>query len=220
MLIVRRLVRRSLLALILAAGAAGPAIAQPPFPRQSPRPNAWASLSVGLYNLQEIFDPESNSVWDFGNIFQFRGSLEREFQRGTTIGVAATLARAPLTYDGPECVCDADLTLWQALALFRLGGGRSFGLHQVIEIAAGVSGFSNFSARTGSSIGPGTTIDPTFKIGYGLGYPLGPNLEFNLVQEVGLMLHERGERAAGDESNVPRTWSTRVGIRYGLGTRR
>jgi hypothetical protein len=174
---------------------------------------------VGLYNLQAIYDPDSDAVWDFGNIFQFRGTLEREFQRGTTLGIAGTLARAPLTYSGPACVCDADVTLWQALALFRLGGGGGIGLHQVIELAAGVTGFTNFSSRDGGSI-DGTGIDPTFKIGYGLGYPLGPNLEFNLVQEVGLMLHERGDRAAGDESNVPRTWSTRVGIRYGLGTRR
>jgi hypothetical protein len=212
-------VRRFALALLLLTAAAAPAIAQPPFPRAPARPNAWASLAVGLYNVQEIFDPESSSVWDFGNIFQFRGTLEREFRRGTSFGVAATVARAPLTYEGPECVCDADLTLWQALALFRLGGG-GIGLHQVIELAAGVTGFSSFSRRDGGAIGPGTIVDPTFKIGYGLGYPLAPNTEFTLVQEVGLMLHQRGDRAAGDESNVPRTWSTRVGIRYGLGTRR
>jgi hypothetical protein len=90
----------------------------------------------------------------------------------------------------------------------------------VIELAAGVTGFSSFSARDGESIGPETVIDPTFKLGYGLGFPLAWNLEFMLVQEVGLMLHERGDRAAGDESNVPRTWATRVGIRYGLGNRR
>jgi hypothetical protein len=166
-----------------------------------------------------MYDPESDSVWDFGNVFEFRGSLEREFQRGQSFGVVATLARAPLTYDGPECQCDADVTLWQALALFRIGG-RGIGLHQVIELAAGITGFSGFSARDGESIGPGTVIDPTFKIGYGLGFPLAWNLEFMLVQEVGLMLHERGDRAAGDESSVPRTSSTRVGIRYGLGSRR
>jgi hypothetical protein len=95
------------------------------------------------------------------------------------------------------------------------------GFHQIIELAAGVTGFSNLSRRTGTgSIGTGTAIDPTFKIGYGLGFPLARNTEFTLVQEVGLMLHERGDRAAGDESNVPRTLSTRVGIRYGLGFRR
>lgn len=214
------MVRRFALGLLLLATAT-PVLAQPPFPRLPLRPNTWASLSVGLYNLGDIYDPESDAVWDFGNIFQFRGALERELQRGTSFGVAGTLARAPLTYVGPECQCDADLTLWQVLGLFRLGGGGSMGFHQIIELAAGVTGFSNLSRRTGTgSIGAGTAIDPTFKIGYGLGIPLARNTEFTLVQEVGLMLHERGDRAAGDESNVPRTWSTRVGVRYGLGFRR
>jgi hypothetical protein len=213
------MVRRFAIGLLL-LGVATPALAQAPFPRIPARPIAWGSLSVGLYNLQDIYDPESNAAWDFGNIVQFRGSLEREFQRGTAFGIAGTLARAPLTYDGPECQCDADLTLWQVLALFRIGGG-GLGFHQIVELAAGVTGFSNFSRRGGTgSIGPGSVIDPTFKIGYGLGFPLAQNTEFILVQEVGLMLHERGDRAAGDESSVPRTWSTRVGIRYGLGARR
>jgi hypothetical protein len=213
------MIRRFALGLFLLVMAT-PAAAQSPFPRIPLRPNAWASLSVGLYNLGDIYDPESDAVWDFGNIFQFRGTLEREFRRGTSFGVAGTLARAPLTYNGPECQCDADVTLWEVLGLLRLGGG-GIGFHQVIELAAGVTGFSNLSRRTGTgSIGGGSVIDPTFKIGYGLGFPLARNTEFTLVQEVGLMLHERGDRAAGDESNVPRTWSTRVGIRYGLGTRR
>jgi hypothetical protein len=213
------MVRRFALALLLLAAAAAPSMAQPPFPRVPVRPNAWASLSVGLYQVQDIIDPESSSRWDFGTIFQVRGTLEREFQRGTTFGVAATLARAPLTYAGPECVCDADLTLWQALALFRIGGS-GIGLHQVIELAAGVTGFSSFSRRDGGPISPGTVIDPTFKIGYGFGYPLSPNTELTLVQDIVFMLHQRGDRAAGDDSNVPRAWSTRIGLRYGLGTRR
>ena len=210
--------RRLTLALLLLAAAPAAAAAQVPFPRRASEPPAWTSLSVGLFQVQNIYDPESNSGWDFGNIVQFRGTLERTFARGTSFGVAATLARAPLSYTGPECaLCDADLTLWQALALFRLGGGAGFGLHQVIELTAGVTGFSNFSRRDGGAIGPGTVVDPTFKIGYGLGYSLSPNAQFTLLQEVGLMIHRRGERPAGDESNVPRTYATRIGLRFGLG---
>ena len=209
--------RRVILTVLLLGAVTGPTGAQVPIPRRPTGPTAWTSLSVGLFQVQDIFDPQSNSVWDFGTIVQFRGTLERDFQRGTSLGVAATLARAPLSYSGPECaVCDADLTLWQALALFRIGGG-GLGLHQVIEIAAGVTGFSNFSRRDGGAIGPGTVVDPTFKIGYGLGYSLSPNTQVTLLQEVGLMIHERGDRPAGDESNVPRTWATRVGLRFGLG---
>ncbi|MFN2567032.1 MAG: hypothetical protein ABR499_18700 [Gemmatimonadaceae bacterium] len=208
--------RRITLALVLLLAASAPLGAQGRFPGRPAGPTAWTSLSIGLFQLQDMYDPGSNSAWDFGTIVQFRGTLERDFQRGTSFGVAATLARAPLTYDGPECAgCDADLTLWQALALFRIGGGVGF--HQVIEIAAGVTGFSNFSRRDGGTIGPGTVVDPTVKIGYGFGYPLSANTQFTLVQEVGLMVHRRGDRPAGDESNVPRTWATRIGLRVGLG---
>jgi hypothetical protein len=212
------MLRRVTLALILLASAGGPSAAQERFPQFPTRPNAWTSLSIGLFQLQDMYDPESNSAWDFGTIVQFRGSLERDFQRGTSVGVAASLARAPLSYAGPDCTfCDADVTLWQVLALFRIGGGRSVGLHQVIEIGAGVTGFSGFRQRGGDEIGPGTVVDPTFSIGYGLGYSLSPNTQFTLLQEVGLMIHRRGDRPAGDESNVPRTYSTRIGLRFGLG---
>jgi hypothetical protein len=212
--------RRFTLALLfVAVGSATTAArssAQVPFPRRAVAPSAWTSLSVGLLQVQTMYDPDSDSEWDFGNVVQFRATIERDLQRGTSLGLAVAYARAPLTYAGPDCPrCDAAAGLWQALALFRIGGG--LGLHQVIEIGAGVTGFSSFRRERGGSLAPGTTIDPTFSIGYGLGYPLSPNTQFILLQEVALMIHERGDRPAGDESNMPRTWATRVGIRYGLG---
>lgn len=210
------MLRRVTVALIVLAAAGVPSGAQVRFPERAVRPNAWTSLSVGLYQLQNMFDPASNSAWDFGNIVQFRGTLERDLQRGTSLGVAVTFARAPLTYDGLDCpFCDADVALWQALALFRIGGG--IGLHQVIELGAGVTGFSNFQRRGGGRLAPQTVVDPTFSIGYGLGYSLSPSTQLTLLQEVGLMVHRRGDRPAGDESNMPRTYATRVGLRFGLG---
>jgi hypothetical protein len=209
--------RRARVVVLLLAAASAPLPAQVRFPTAPTRPTAWTSLSIGLFSLQNVYDPESNSTWDFGNIVQFRGTLERDFQRGMSFGLVGTLARAPLTYAGPECTCDADLTLWQALGVVRLGGGGSLGLHQVIELAGGVTGFSSFSERGGAAIGPGTVVDPTFLIGYGLGYTFSPNTQFMLVQEVGLMIHRRGDRPAGDESNLPRTYTTRIGFRFGLG---
>lgn len=208
--------RRVTLTLILFAFASVPLPAQERFPRLPTRPTAWTSLSVGLFNLQDMYDPGSNSVWDFGNIIQFRGTLERDLQRGSAIGIALTYARAPLTYSGPDCICDADANVWQALALFRMGGG-TIGLHQVIELEAGVTGFASFTERDGGDLAPGHVVDPTFNIGYGFGYTLGPNTQLTLVQEVGLLVHRRGDRPAGDESNVPRAWATRIGLRYGLG---
>lgn len=212
------MLRRVTLALILLVSASAPLGAQERFPRLPPRATTWASATVGLYRIPNVlFDPASNSDWDFGSIVQFRGTLERDFRPGTSLGVAVTYARAPVTYDGPDCsVCDADVALWQALALFRMGGG-GIGLHQVIEIGAGVSGFSNFQQRGGGRLAPATVIDPTVSIGYGLGYSFSPNTQFMLVQEVGLMVHRRGNRPAGDESNLPSTYATRIGLRFGLG---
>jgi hypothetical protein len=215
------MLRRVTLALTLLASAGAPAAAQERFPRLPTRATTWTSLSVGLYRLPVIFDPGTNSDWDFGSIIQFRGTLERDFQRGTSLGAAVTYARAPLTYNGPDCVapCDADVALWQALALFRMGGGV-MGLHQIIEIGAGVTGFSNFQRRGGGRLAPESIVDPTVSIGYGLGYSFSPNTQFTLLQEVGLMVHRRGSRPAGDESNLPSTYATRIGLRFGLGGRR
>jgi hypothetical protein len=211
------MIRRFTLALLLVAAASAPSAGQVPPPRRPVVPNAWGSLSVGLFQVQEIFDPESASAWDFGNIVQFRGTLERDFQRGMSLGVAASYALAPLTYDGPDCsFCDADVPLWEALALLRIGGG-GFGLHQIFELAAGITGFGAFRARDGGRLDPETMIDPTFKIAYGFGYPLSASTQFTLLQEFGLMVHRRGDRPAGDESNMPRTWATRIGLRVGLG---
>jgi hypothetical protein len=209
--------RRFTLAVAALVVAGAPAAAQVRFPTRPLEPTAWTSLSVGLVRVQDIYDPETDAVWDFGNVVQFRGTLEREFQRGASFGIAATLARAPLTYRGSACgECDADALVWQALGLFRIGGGR-FGLHQVIEVGAGVTGFSSFQARDGDDLGTGTVIDPTFMIGFGLGYSLSPTTQFLFVQDIGLMLHERGDRAAGDESNLPIAYTTRVGLRFALG---
>jgi hypothetical protein len=212
---------RVALALFVAGALVQPIGAQERFPVRLVSPTTWTSLSVGLYRLPTIFDPTSTSDWDFGSIVQFRGSFERDFQRGAALGVAATYARAPLTYDGPDCAfCDADVSMWQALALFRLGVGGSARFHQVIELAAGVTGFSNFQARDGGRLAPRTVVDPSLSIGYGFAYAFAPNTQFTLVQEVGLMLHRRGMRPAGDESNTPSTYATRIGLRFGLGRSR
>jgi hypothetical protein len=212
------MLRRVTLALILLASASVPLAAQERFPRLPPRARTWASATIGLYRIPGVlFDPTSNSQWDFGSIVQFRGTLERDFRPGASLGIAATYARAPLTYAGPDCpLCDADASLWQALALFRIGGG-GIGLTQIIEIGAGVTGFSNFQRRGGEALAAKTVVDPTFNIGYGLGFLLSPNTQLTLVQEVGLMVHRRGNRPAGDESNIPSTYATRIGLRFGVG---
>jgi hypothetical protein len=208
-----------LLLVVLASAAVVPAAAQERFPvLRRTGPNGWASLSVGLLQLQEMYDPPSNSGWDFGNIIQYRGTLERNLRRGMSVGLALTYARAPLTYVGPDCsFCDASAGLWQALALFRIGGTGIVGFHQVIELEAGVTGFGSFRDQGGGNLAPEGIIDPTFNIGYGLGYSIAPNTQLTLVQQVGLIVHKKGDRPAGDETNMPRSYSTRIGLRVGLG---
>jgi hypothetical protein len=208
-----------LLLIVLTSAAVVPAAAQERFPvlRRS-GPNGWASLSVGLMQLQEMYDPPSNSAWDFGNIIQYRGTLERNLQRGMSVGLTLSYARAPLTYVGPDCsLCDAGADLWQALALFRIGSSGIVGFHQVIELEAGVTAFSSFRDQGRGVLAPEGIIDPTFNIGYGLGYSIAPNTQLTLVQQVGLIVHKSGDRPAGDESNMPRSYSTRIGLRVGLG---
>jgi hypothetical protein len=211
----------TVLATLLSAAAAGaPAAAQERFPvARRAGPTAWASLSVGLFQVSTMYDPTSNSDWDFGSIVQFRGSLEREIQRSASLGAVASFARAPLTYFGPECAagCNADAGVWQALALFRIGGGGMFGLHQVIELEAGATGFTNFRENGGTALSPRSVVDPTFNLGYGFGYSFSPNTQLTVVQQFGLMVHRKGDRPNGDESNVPRTSVTRIGVRLGLG---
>jgi hypothetical protein len=212
------MLRRGVLAFLIIGALGEPLRAQERFPVRLVMPTTWTSLSIGLYRLPIIFDPSSNSDWDFGSIVQFRATFERDFQRSAALGVAATYARAPLTYDGPDCgFCDADVSMWQALALFRIGAGGTVRFQQVIEFAAGATGFSNFQARDGGRLAAGTVVDPTLSIGYGFAYAFAPSTQFTLVQEVGLMLHRRGTRPAGDESNTPTTYATRIGLRFGLG---
>jgi hypothetical protein len=208
--------RHVVLAFIMLTVAA-PASAQVRFPARPAGPNTWASGSVGLYQLQNMFDPGSDAFLDFGSIVQLRGTLERDLQRGAAIGAAVTFARAPLTYDGPDCSgCDADVSIWQALAILRIGGG-GLGLQQVIELGAGVTGLGEVRERDGGRLAPETSINPTFSIGYGLGFAFSANTQLMFLQEIGLMVHRRGDRPAGDDSNLPRTYATRIGLRFGLG---
>ena len=213
--------RICLILVLLGMAAPMPLAAQERFPViRRTGPNGWVSLSLGLQQLQDMYDPGSDSGWDFGNIVQYRGTLERELERGMAAGVAISYARAPLTYRGPDCnFCDAYAGLWQALALFRVGGGPGIvGLHQVIELEAGVTAFTSFRDQGGGALAPGGGIvDPTFNIGYGLGYAIAPNTQLTLVQQLGLILHQKGSRPAGDESNIARSYTTRVGLRFGLG---
>lgn len=205
--------------LVCAADAARAQIIQGPI--RSREPVAWVSLGIGWLDQQGLRDPDSGAIWDFGSAPQWRATLEAPLGRGASIGVAGTTARVPLIYAGSltgpnSCArCDADANVSQIMGQLHIGGGAGF--HQVIEISAGMTLFSNFRASDGTRLGDGKTVsDFSFGIGYGFGYSFSDRTRIALLQEYGLVLHKR---QPGQSNNTAQQRTTRLGLRFGLGER-
>ncbi|MEO8193866.1 MAG: hypothetical protein ABI681_08435 [Gemmatimonadales bacterium] len=194
-----------------------------------PEPSTWLSLSVGLFNANNVSDGATNSTWDFGQSStpQFRASLEKAINNNASIGATGTYAHVPFVYRGPEtgvlnppnCSrCDAHLDVVSLGASFHYGGGM--GLHQVLEGSAGALQYRNLKRDSdGAALAPVSgNIDPYFTFGYGFGYTFNPALEISVVQDLGLALHER-TGLTSDQSNTLRHRTTRVNFRYGFGSR-
>ena len=185
--------------------------------RFSREPIAWTSLSIGWLGHDSMCDEETDACWDFGGAPQWRGTLEFPMGRGATIGAAATIARVPLIYNGGltgnSCVsCDADATVTQYFGNFRIGGGSGF--HQIIDLNAGVTVFSNFRSTNGAKLGGKALTDITVMLGYGFGYSLTPRTQLMLVQDFGLVFHQR---QTGSAERTAQQQATRIGVRVGLG---
>ncbi|MGH7676935.1 MAG: hypothetical protein ACRENU_00630 [Gemmatimonadaceae bacterium] len=183
----------------------------------SREPIAWTSLSIGWLGHGGLCDQETNACWDFGSAPQWRGTLEFPVGRGATIGAAASIARVPLVYNGGilgnSCSgCDADANVAQYFGNFRIGGGT--GLHQIIDVNAGVTVFSNFRSTNGTRLGGKALTDLSFLLGYGFGYSLNPRTQIMLVQDFGLVIHQR---QTGNSERTAQQQATRIGIRVGLG---
>lgn len=217
--------RRSLLAALLLLAAAAPLGAQIIRPgARSSEPSWFASLGAGLANPAPVADGESRSDWFFDTGFTFRASLERALRNQASIGIVASYGRFPLTYERFEpilddiaCgdVCDADADVLTAHALFHVGGGE--GLHQVIELQAGITNYRNFRTSGGESLAPESDTDFSFAAGYGFGFGFSRTLALTLVQEWGLAMH--GDEGLDDRrSSWNRTDVFRVGLRYGVGS--
>lgn len=212
--------RRFLLALALTTAEA--AHAQIIRSSASSAPLGYTSLGIGWFQQQGLCNEASNACWAFGSGPQWRATLEFPVGTGASFGVAGTIARMPLTYDGGVGIaacsqCDADANISQILALLRIGGGSGF--HQVIDLSGGVTLFSNFSrSDDGTRLGDGKMVQSySFSVGYGFGYSLSPRTSIQLVQDYGLLIHER---IPGSADNTAQQTSTRIGIRFGLGERR
>jgi hypothetical protein len=215
--------RSALLAIGISLAGAGVAQAQiidasRPISRD---PAAWTSLSIGWLTQQGLCDGDTNACWDFGGAPQWRATLDYPVGRGASIGVAATLAKVPLRYQGSvlspdSCTgCDADANITQYFANFHMGGQSGF--HQVIDINAGMTVFSNFRSTAGSKLGGKAVSDFSFAIGYGFGYGFSSRMQFMLVQDYGLIIHKR---IPGESNNTAQQSTTRIGLRVGLGDKR
>ena len=207
--------------LIASADVARAQIINAPIGRS--RPSAWASLHIGWFQQQGIQDVASGATWSFAGAPQWRASLELPVGNGgASFGVVGTTSRVPLLYGGGiltpnSCSgCDADANVTQILGLVHLGGFSGF--HQVIDLAAGTTLYSNFRATgSGATLGPGGTVSNfTFMAGYGFGYGFSQNAQIELVQDYAILILKR---QSGSSTNTAQQQNLRFGFRYGLGGR-
>lgn len=196
--------------------------------RRAPRPvepSIWGTLSVGLFNANDVSDGRTRSTWDFGQAStpQFRASLEKAVSGSISIGAAGSYARVPFTYRGGGengCSnCAAHLDVLTLGASFHVSGGQGF--HQVLEGSAGALQYRNLERDSnGDALAPaGGNVDPYFTFGYGFGYGFNRNMQVSVVQDFGLALHER-EGLTSEQSNTLRNRTIRLNLRYGTGNRR
>ena len=209
-----------LLALILVAGSSADAQVRRRGTIVS-EPSMWASLSVGLYGANGVSDGATNSTWDFGEgtSWQFRAALEKALQNQFSLGGVLTYVDVPFVYVGPSCGrCDAHLDLTSLGVSFHAGGSQ--GLHQVLEVSAGAAMYSNLKRDSdGAKLAPTDgSVDPFFTFGYGFGYSFNPTMQVSIVQDYGLVLHER-KGLANNESNTLTQRTTRLNFRMGFGNR-
>ena len=184
-------------------------------------PAGYLSLAAGFLQAASIRDGSTSSDWLFDGAIQYRGSIEYALRNQGAFGVAATYARVPLEYRGGDllgCIrCDADATIWTAMAMFRMGGGEGF--HQVIEIGLGATGYQDFETENGDALPPTEPdMDVTISVGYGFGFGFGKRTSIFLVQSADQSIHQRGG-PENDGTTSVQHYVTRIGLRYGLGSR-
>ena len=217
----------------LIALVAVPTGAQPrpiPRPTTTAEPSVWVSGTVGLLQAESILDGRTNAAWDFAdNVVQYRATLETAFSGGVTLGVQGSWAPAvPTTVRAlglpdrpaldrcqPQCAASSDLLGVSAIG--RMGGGP--GLHQVIEITAGVLQIRNLRLDGGGTLPPERDTDLHGAVAYGIGYSLSRRAALTLVQEFGIVSHQR-DFLPRDRNGITQQRATRLTVRYGSGARR
>lgn len=206
--------RRYLLALVLLfiAGDAGAQINRRGFLSQ---PTSYMSFGAALQDGFTVHDGSSD--WNFGESTQYTASLEKALAPGASLGIRGNMARVPLTVSGAS-TGDADALVSQILASLYLQSGGA--IHTVLEGDIGATLYSSFQPRAGSLavVPKGTDTDFAMTFGYGFGYSFSPRLSVDFVQTIGKSMHQKTGLPAG-EDNSPNLHSSRLIVRFGLGSR-
>jgi len=195
-------------------------------------PGVWFTAGVGGFTSTGVNDGRSGSTWDFGNStnLQYRASLEKALDGGSSFGISGSWAHVPFVYSsntaipipadvtGARCaLCDAHLDMMTLLATFHSGSGQGF--HQVIELNGGVVAYRNLKQDSdGAALAPSHgNIDPLFSIGYGLAYGFSNRMSIDFVPDYAIAIHERSGLSNG-VSNTNSMRSLRLTLRMGFGS--
>ena len=198
-------------ALLLLAATAGAQIIRRPEVR---RPPNWAGVSLGITQGFTVRDGATSSTWQFGSGMEYAARLERPTGSGAFhVGVQGSYASLPVAYTSPSFTGEAKARITQLMGLLRYGGG--YGFHPVYELSGGVIGFSDFRSDDTQqvSISTSSDFDPKFSLGYGFGFGLSSKTAIEIVQEIGIVLHQRTGLSAS-ESNYPRVYVTRLAGKF------
>ena len=147
-------------------------------------------------------------------------SAEKTIARGTTVGIAAGFATAPLTYESGTTAgacgfgCRADADIAQYTVFIRSGGGPGF--HVLFSGEGGVTQFSKFREHaTEVSLPPNDPgFDVTFGFGGGFSYGFSPVADMYIEQMTDFVLHRQSSNAVNQ--NAPRLYAFRGGFRFGF----
>lgn len=196
-------------------------------------PDSWATASVGGFRANQVNDGATGSTWDFGNSvnFEYRGSLEKGWNNGSSFGIAGSYARLPFVYSsdlaiplpsgasGARCApgCDAHLDMMTLVATFHAGAG--IGFHQVLELNGGAVFFENLKRDSdGAKLAGSGNIDPLVAANYGFGWGFSDRTSLDLTWVYALAIHERRNQSnrVSSTSVMP---GLRVTLRMGFGAR-
>ncbi len=187
------------------------------------QPTAFLSLGAGLQQGWAVNDGATNTLWQFSDATQYVASLEKALSGGASVGLRGTYAKVPMVYRslvGGDVLVpqDADADVSQLFGTLHVANGRGF--HSVLELSAGATMYSKFTARSdGRRLNAASNdLDFTFAFGYGFGYAFSPNFSVDVVQDVATSLHQKTGLSAGQESST-RLHSTRLVGRFGFGGR-